>query len=814
MKKKLFSILLAVLMLLTLLPVTALATTGNFDPCNGEAKMAGESATTAPTADPTWGNYIFLGWFDKRTGGTEVTENFLAGTPYYAHWQVSATNTNLVLTEALTVKEDGLYIGDTLTDLSAYGLSFTEAVAEPATPAVLTMNNAVIDTYDGVEFYSDAWGEDCYVALNAQTELTLELSGENTVHLPYGDGNRFTFYADYALTFDGDGKLNVIGGGTTTDDYVAYALLSTDDEKELTNNAELSVQIGDSFGWLAAAIECWGDLTNNGKISVQTGKMTGAEAYGIEATRVTVTNNGTITATAGESVDYDSCALAFSGSDVMNYGTITAQGGVANEDGSYGMQCHSLVNGSEENTTAKVIVTAKTGKGSYGLWGGDTENYGEIIATGAEATGDEDSHSYGAYAGELNNYGTLTAESGKSKCSSFGLYVGEKFDNSGTITATAGDAGIYSCGMNCINWDGEDFKSTNSGTIIATAGKATGDVSDSIKSCGSYGLWCENGILTNSGTITATADDATGKGSCSYGLWCSNLVNNATVTATAGNATGAGGNSYGVYCYFSTGVDFANQGNITNNAGAALIAKSGNASSGSYGVYCYVDGNFEGCTGIEDSANITNNGMIEVMVGTAGSTYGVYCGAVIYGGGSITSSKNINNSSGGAIISYGKIQTEGIIIAEKATVTGANESFTSGATQSLTQKDTTTPTPVIICFGPLFDPCNGEPIMPGAGATSKPAKNPTREGYTFDGWYDAQVDGNKIESGFVKGTIYYAHWREARSNNIAALLAIAITTVITVRSITGAAKLVIGVPMAMALVPQIIRMLFRTTIFR
>ena len=560
MKKRMVSIFLAVIMLLTLLPTVALAgAPAQFDPCNGK-EASGSSAA------PAWGDYVFLGWYTARTGGKKVTSGFADDTTYYAHWQVSKTNKNLVLTEGLLVTEEGLFVGadeeQTMTSLATlsddYGLSFTKA--ENGDPAKLTMTNAVIDTYDGVK-----GGTDSYAALHTWVDLTIDLKGETVVCKGKGSGDNYVYgiYADNALSVTGD----------------------------------------------------------------------------------------TLTAAGGDSV----------------------------------------------------------GEGA----------------------------------------------------SSFGIYAGTDLTNSATLTAMAGAAGDYSYGI-----DINGGKLTNSGTLTATAG--------AVESSYSIGIWAPSGVENqDNGTLTATAGDA---GEMSYGINVpsGNLINKGTLTATAGDAVGDFSQSYGIQ---TQGEFLKNEGTLTVTAGDA-------------GMMSY---------GIQTGNKLENKGTLIATAGTAKTEYGIYAG-------------NFITVTGGAVVSYGEIKGEySGITADSATVIGANETFVSGTTLSLTQK--VAGEPIIIACTPLFAPCNGEPLMAG-NKTAAPLTAPTREGYTFLGWYTAAAGGEKIESGFQIGTIYYAHWREDRSCGLTALLAIAVATAITVRSINQAAKLVLGAPMALALTPQVLRTLNRVVFWQ
>jgi uncharacterized repeat protein (TIGR02543 family) len=67
-----------------------------------------------------------------------------------------------------------------------------------------------------------------------------------------------------------------------------------------------------------------------------------------------------------------------------------------------------------------------------------------------------------------------------------------------------------------------------------------------------------------------------------------------------------------------------------------------------------------------------------------------------------------------------------------------------------------------IGFVVTFDSAGGsavDPMVVTQGLNVSITAIPTREGYTFDGWYDAAKDGNKIESIVaMQDVTLYAHW--------------------------------------------------------
>ena len=72
----------------------------------------------------------------------------------------------------------------------------------------------------------------------------------------------------------------------------------------------------------------------------------------------------------------------------------------------------------------------------------------------------------------------------------------------------------------------------------------------------------------------------------------------------------------------------------------------------------------------------------------------------------------------------------------------------------------------------LYDACGGKtsPTVQGydTSLTAKILSTPTRDGYTFAGWYTAEAGGTKVEilDASVKNDRLYAHWTDAQGNDV------------------------------------------------
>ena len=370
-------------------------TAGYFDPCNGSAPLAGATATTAPETDPTWGDYVFLGWYTARTGGEKVTEIFTAGTTYYAHWQVSGTNTNLVLTEGLVVKEDGeLYVGRSLTPatkelLAPYGIEFDETTAE------LSVNNAVIDTWDG------AVTNNSYrivAAIYSYNDLSVNLTGENTVCLKGGTQHIYGIRSDEKLSLTGSGSLNValgkvVGYESQSSGICSDKLLNVEKDVSLTVNAESSNHTGGQ----SAAVCTYENLINNGVMNV-----TGYEGV---TTFGSLENNGTIEAVGVIPITSEG--------EIRNSGTLEATSNAP--DGAW----------------MGVIHTQDS-----------VENSGTMIITSGDSLLEEIGSNVGLFVedeGKVKNSGTITITLGNSKSGNMGALIIGDLENTGILTVTLGE---------------------------------------------------------------------------------------------------------------------------------------------------------------------------------------------------------------------------------------------------------------------------------------------------------------------------------------------------------------------------------------
>ena len=315
------------------------ASNGNFDLCNGE-----EILTMKPDTDPTWGTYKFVGWYTARTGGTKVESGFADGATYYAHWQVSSTDTTLVLTESIYVKADGVYISTgKLDNINLYGLTF--AAAQGDDPVTLTMNNTVVEAGEGTDSGITFSSSHAFAALSTQIDLKIVLNGQNVLR---------------------------VTRKVAQDTVIALCEVS---QKSLTlsGTGSVTAEVNGSEGRCVFAVNA-GNLTNSATL-IANAKNTKAKSLDAVTVNKVLTNSGTITASAEGGVSNDGNAVGVMANESIKNtaGTITGYGGTGEySDGV------AIANGSLEITGGKVIGYGGTGVSEYyGVWAG-----GDITVSG------------------------------------------------------------------------------------------------------------------------------------------------------------------------------------------------------------------------------------------------------------------------------------------------------------------------------------------------------------------------------------------------------------------------------------------------
>ena len=376
----------------------------------------------------------------------------------------------------------------------------------------LTLKNAAIR--GGHQFRP---GESAAIYYSGQDDITLKLSGNNTVTGPGGGDTEVScgVYAGSDLTISGDGTLNVSGGEVSANDAYSYGIFTPCD---ITISG--------------------GTVTAEGGIASTTGADY-AESFGIFAYNITISggtvnaDGGTASATGNESY---ACSYGIYARDVIvSDGEVTATGGTASADNTGG---HAE---------------------SYGIYAYDlTVSDGEVTATGGTASADSEASSRGIYvdmeatiSGGIVNAdgGVVTFTGSEGYAESFGISVRDLTVSGGSVNATGGTASAtgpngkaYSGGI-----DAYYNITISGGTVNADGGTAS--------ATGPNGEASSGGILAtiiaiSSSTVTAEGGTASADSEASSrGFYASGItISGGEVTATGGSAS-AGSNAY------SNGID-------------------------------------------------------------------------------------------------------------------------------------------------------------------------------------------------------------------------------------------------------------------
>ncbi len=318
---------------------------------------------------------------------------------------------------------------------------------------------------------------------------------------------------------------------------------------------------------------------------------------------------------------------------------------------------------------------------------------------------------------------------------SYGVYAKGSIivDGEGSLTVTGGEA-EYSFGVSA------------NGSITVEGGSLHGKSSESVYS---YGVFATVGITIKGGSLTGTGSEA------DY-ISCG-VQTNDSITIEGGSLTATGREAYSSYGVIAIG-------SITVEGDGSLIGIGGSAEMMGTGVY------------IEGGSLTMNGGSV---TGTGGSVSGTetYPGmsigiaamdAVSIGGGTtvaqgktqaFSNEPEISDSFTDAMVWYGDDK-------DAAYTAGAQEK--SAITDNYDQKYVRIGVP----FYTITFNANGGSVEPETMETVdgklESLPTPTRSGYNFKGWYDAETDGNKIttDTVFTKDTTVYAQWSKKSSGGV------------------------------------------------
>ena len=472
MRKKLFSLCMALALCLSLLPATALA--------------AGEATVTYGTIE---------------VGGVALTNS--ESTPV-VYATTDATTGAVTLggdEETYNIKWDGETLTLQNVAIKKAGEHNNESIAVYLASGNM---NLVLVGENTVDALGGGSAASCGINLG---NGSLSISGADGASLavyggPTEHGNSCGIYARGTITIN-SGTVNVTGESASAASYgiCARGAVTIEDGTVTATSGEAG---GDSIG-----IYTSNSVTINGGDVTATAGDAGGNSYGIHtdawSTSITV-NGGTVTATSGEaqgdscgifaeSRDYDSIHSSFS----ITGGSVTATGGDAVGSGYYScgikVDGEFTISGGTVNATGK-RSTKKTSCGIYAIQSVKISG-GTVTATGGTS---DNEYSSGIFATNFSGYnvevnisgGTVTATGGAAKQGSYGILTETAKSKEPSTVTINGNSVVRA---NTTDTEGVDSKPI-SGIVHDTTFKLNKE----------SGIIFENGVGTVYGDVTLRED--------------------------------------------------------------------------------------------------------------------------------------------------------------------------------------------------------------------------------------------------------------------------------------------------------------------
>ena len=497
-------------------------------------------------------------------------------------------------------------------------------------------------------------GKSIFIEINSGVSLKVCAMADD-------ETENFDEYAIYT-----NGALNISGGGTLTASISAKTL------DVLTKSigisaAGLTVESGttvNAYSRAATVTSCGinvGALINKGTITASSAAAPTSAGI-IAATSITNESGASITATGGESAQGNSWGIS-AVTAITNKGTITATAGRAgsNSNTSTGIYTGTLTN----SGTIKAISDASAE--SYGISASSLENASgaTITANSGDSSGIGNSISAGIYLyqenGTVTNSGTINATAGDASMYSYGIDMSGSISikNNGKIDATSGTSNVNATGIKAYN-----SNIVNNGEINATSKAAKSS------SCGIFANEISNEDINSKLIANAAGDSSTTSTAVAIHVSANTLTNVGTVKA---NATGGANNT-------AIEGSVVNRG-LSDDSSAKLTATAGDSSG---------NGNSIGIEG-----DVTNdNGTLTATSGSVmrvGNESNAIKGTVIFDGGVLTASSGTGGTGITSTVSYNKIAPQKVTRYTSASGTGsaattASETFTSNYVK-LEEKD-------------------------------------------------------------------------------------------------------------------------------
>ena len=667
MRKRLFSLCMALALCLGLLPGTALAANGDSTVYVGGVELSGSADIPA--------------YAKTDENGKVITDGATADN-YNVMWD----GATLTLRNA-TIKEAKEYTKKSNEKIAIYRASGDLALA--------LVGQNTVDALGGGSAAS------CGINLSGGS---LTISGEENASLTVFGGpttdttnsNSCGIYANGTITID-SGTVTATGESASAASYgiCAGGAVTINDGSVTATSGEAG---GNSIG-----IYTSNSVTIEDGTVIATGESASAASYGIDAVGTVTIENGTVNATSGKAGG-NSVGIYTLNSVTINGGDVTATAGDAVES-SYGIN------------TANISTSI-------------TVNGGTVTATSGEAKGDScaifaesQTNASAASSSVTINGGTVTARAGNAV--GRGWYsCGIKIEGfltitDGTVIAVAGDVvgtgtnkasiGIFSfknvtisdgdvtgiSGTGEMSWGiaCNDILTIEGGTVVGEGGPLAG--TNSQYSAGINGM---GEVKISGGTVTGTGGDTevgNSFGICAGDTTSYNVVTvsikNATVTATGGTATT--GDSSGISAT-NTKADVK-----VTIEDATVTTTGGTAGTGSYGILAET-------TDTDKSAEVTINGNSVVRANMTGEE-GV--------DGEPISGDSIDKQNG-IIFENGEGTMYGDVTLQEDLTVGADESLTipQGATLTIPDGTTLTNSGTITNDGTI-DNQGALTIRPGGG---------------------------------------------------------------------------------------------------
>lgn len=502
MGKKLFSLCMALVLCLSLLPATALAAETNTVYVGGVA-LAGSSE-----------NIVYA----TTNGNGEVVTEGASADKYNIKWDGSTlTLRDATIQQAVEYSEKAnekiaVYLASGNMNLVLVGKNTVDALGEgSAASCGINLGGGSL-TISGEEGASlSVFGGDTTNTTNSNScgiyatgAITID-SGTVTVTGESATGSSYGICAGGAVTIE-DGTVTATSGEAKGDSFGIFSESDNKLNNMTINGGTVTATAGDAVGsgWYSCGIRSNGFITiNNGTVIATGGKSTGTGeqrfSMGLYAYHAITINGGTVTGKSGEtetSRNYSDGIAAF-GSITITGGTVTGEGNKSNNtSGIHAMQ------------------------GSLTISGGIVKGIG----------GPGGSQSYGVRGGTIQiEAGTVTGTGGDSGNSSLGIFASNALSISGGDVTGIGSTGQLSSGI-----------ATNSKLEIKNATvKAEGGAASTQFSCG---LYAARTCSIEDSTVTATGGSADTGGS--YGILSDSDASTVTINGNSvvrANMTGTEG---------------------------------------------------------------------------------------------------------------------------------------------------------------------------------------------------------------------------------------------------------------------------------